>query len=102
MENIISKLINRVKKKKEEKPKPQSLGSGMAADAAQKAIARNKETQKVANLDSYKKGGRVKKTGPAYMHKNEHVLTTKEVKKIKEEPETMEKYIKRRNKGAKK
>lgn len=36
-------------------------------------------------MDSYKKGGKVKKTGPAYMHKGEGVLTVKKRKKIKKQ-----------------
>lgn len=32
------------------------------------------------NIDSYKKGGKVKKTGLAYLHKGERVLTTKQAR----------------------
>ena len=35
-------------------------------------------------MDSYKKGGKVKKTGPAYMHKGEIVVPVKKVKKLKQ------------------
>jgi hypothetical protein len=37
-------------------------------------------------LDQYKKGGKVKKTGPALVHKGERVLTTKQAKKLDAKP----------------
>jgi hypothetical protein len=37
-------------------------------------------------LDPYKKGGKVKKTGPALVHKGERVLTTKQSKKLDANP----------------
>lgn len=37
-------------------------------------------------VDSYKKGGKVKKTGLAKLHKGEHVLTTKQTKKLNTKP----------------
>ena len=62
------------------KPQVKSLGTGYVGNAAEAAKKRNEELKKVA-MDSYKKGGKVKKTGPAMMHKDEHVLTTGQVKK---------------------
>jgi hypothetical protein len=37
-------------------------------------------------LDPYKKGGKVKKTGPALVHKGERVLTTEQSKKLDANP----------------
>jgi len=37
-------------------------------------------------LKEYRKGGKVKKTGPAKLHKGEHVLTAKQTKKMEKMP----------------
>ena len=36
-----------------------------------------------SEMASFKKGGKVKKTGPAYLHKGERVLNTKQARKYK-------------------
>jgi hypothetical protein len=41
-----------------------------------------------APLKYYKKGGKVKKTGPAYIHKGERVLTAKQDKKYSKKKST--------------
>ena len=69
------------------KPEPKDLGKGYAASAASAAKSRNEKTKEVAKeMDSYKKGGKVKKTGPAFLHKNERVLTTKQTQKMEKKP----------------
>ena len=40
-------------------------------------------TEETAGVDSYKKGGMVKKTGLAYLHKGEMVVPKKDVNKVK-------------------
>lgn len=45
--------------------------------------ARRDEPTAPSNVDSYKKGGMVKKTGLAYLHKGEMVIPKKDVKKVK-------------------
>jgi len=71
----IKKLVAKVK------PTPKSLGSGMAAKAASAATDRNKQiAEAAADPPSYKKGGKVKKTGLALVHKGEKVLTKKQQK----------------------
>ncbi len=70
-----------IKKIKQEKSKPKILGSGLARRAAQALDKHNIETEKAAKeLDKYKKGGKVKRDGPAFVHKGEQVLTKKQAK----------------------
>jgi hypothetical protein len=64
------------------KPKPKDLGTGYAAGAAKAVTDRNKQTEAAAKeMDSYRKGGKVKRTGPALLHKDERVLTVSQAKK---------------------
>jgi hypothetical protein len=70
------------------KPEAKDLGSGYAKEAAAASKTRNDKTKQVADalesgkeMPSYKKGGKIKKTGPALVHKGEHMLTTSQVKK---------------------
>ncbi len=71
-----------VKKMRGEKPKPKTLGSGMAKKAAEGMGKHNAETQQMAKqLDQYRKGGKVRKTGPALVHKDEEIITAKQAKK---------------------
>lgn len=41
------------------------------------------DTSGKSNLKEFKSGGKVKKTGPAKLHKGERVLTKKEAKRYK-------------------
>jgi hypothetical protein len=78
----------------ERKPAPSTVGSGYASNAASAAKSRNQQTEQAAKqLDSYKKGGKVKKTGPANLHKNERVLTTKQTKKLEKSPRMKKKIL---------
>ncbi len=84
-----------IKKAKSEKPKPKTLGTGMAKRAAEGVSKHNVAIQQAAKeLDQYKKGGKVKKTGPAIVHKDEEVITAKQAKKP-----TMKKALKKARKG---
>jgi hypothetical protein len=66
-------------------------GSGGAADAGASIYRKNRAKQKQASGDdsttgddwagSFKRGGKVRKTGIAKVHKGEEVLTAKEAKK---------------------
>jgi hypothetical protein len=70
------------KKKPAVTPAPATLGTGYAAGAAKAITDRNKATEAAAKgMDSYRKGGKVRRTGPAYIHKNEHVITVGQTKK---------------------
>ena len=52
---------------------------GVASGVAKGASAGMMQKMK---MKGYKKGGKVKKTGPAKLHKGERVLTTKQAKKF--------------------
>jgi exonuclease VII small subunit len=56
----------------------------MGKDARKAVLDRKAETEKV--LKEYKKGGKVKKTGPAKLHAKERVLTVKQTKKLDKLP----------------
>ena len=78
----------------EKKPAPELVGSGYAERAGSALQSRNKQTEQAAKqLDSYKKGGKVKKTGPANLHKNERVLTTDQTKKLEKSPMIKKKIL---------
>jgi len=59
---------------------PMSMGMGMGAERPQRRVS---ERGGMMNpmLPSYKRGGKVKKTGPAKLHKGERVLTKRQAKK---------------------
>jgi hypothetical protein len=64
---IISKVGSALKRKKKKDDSPSGAGSNYAGDTG----------------DSYKRGGKVKRTGLAKVHKNEEVLTAKEAKRYR-------------------
>ena len=57
-------------------------GAGRPSTATTRHARRDEPTAP-SNVDSYKKGGMVKKTGLAYLHKGEMVIPKKDVKKVK-------------------
>lgn len=62
-----------------EKPKTyEEKGKDIRSDIDTK---RAQERKLLQELKGYKKGGKVKKTGPALLHKGERVLTVKQTKK---------------------
>ena len=83
----------------ERKPAPSMVGSGYAERAGSALQNVNRRTEQAAKeLDSYKKGGKVKKTGPANLHKNERVLTTKQTKKLEKSPAMKKKILGKKRK----
>jgi hypothetical protein len=60
-------------------PKPAAEDTNLSRIRANQA-AKNKA------LKEYKKGGKVSKTGPAKLHKNERVLTVKQTQKLDKKP----------------
>lgn len=52
----------------------------------ERAIKERGKQIKEATPDSYKKGGKVKKGGMAKVHTGEHVLTTRQTKKLESNP----------------
>lgn len=57
-------------------------GSEMIESSREQA-ASNMDRQTPLNLPSYRKGGKVRKTGPARLHKGELVVPRKKVRKVK-------------------
>ncbi len=62
---------------------PQLQGPRMGQNVLGSPTASNRGRNSGFKLDSYKKGGKVKKTGLAKLHKGELVLTKKQAKKLK-------------------
>ncbi len=60
-------------------PKGTVIGTGAATNTNQLKKAMGSKAYNA--IPSYKKGGKVKKTGPAKLHKGEHVLTKKQASK---------------------
>lgn len=71
---------------KKAEPAPPSKPFSNLGDVESDIKKRGAELKKV---DSYKKGGKVKKTGLARLHKNERVLTTSQTKKLEKKPALM-------------
>lgn len=89
--NMMDEIINEIRKTiftpkaETAETKPDSAyampeGTAKTIDARNKAV---KEAADAADGKGYKKGGMVKKTGKALVHKGEAVLTTKQVSKMK-------------------
>ena len=65
---IISKVGSALKRKKKKSDSDSDAGSNYAGDTG---------------IPEYKRGGKVKRTGIAKVHKNEEVLTAKEAKRYR-------------------
>jgi len=66
--------------------KPTGKAAGFSKSFANQVIAEGTKGENMAGLidrGSYKKGGKVKETGKALLHKGEVVLTAKQAKKAK-------------------
>jgi hypothetical protein len=66
------------------KPAPKRKFEDTGTDARKAMLDRKGETEKA--MKEYKKGGLVKKTGPAKLHAKERVLTVKQTKKLDKKP----------------
>lgn len=68
------------------KPKEEQVGTKQGKEAMSAIEQRKKAMQQAAEPNSYKKGGMVKKTGMAKVHKGERVLNQKQTKKLAAKP----------------
>lgn len=58
-------------------------GMGKKDDSEKSLLLREPTPSKVANPSKFKKGGRVKRTGKALVHRGEYVLTAKQAKQYR-------------------
>lgn len=69
----------------------QKAGASQMEDAREDIRSGNLNRQQPLNLPNYRKGGKVKKTGPARLHKGEVVVPRGKVKKVKKAVRQMKK-----------
>lgn len=59
-----------------------ATGSKKKSDADKRTHTKPQVKYNASDLSQFKKGGKVKRTGPIYAHKGERVLTKKQQKKL--------------------
>jgi hypothetical protein len=75
-------MVNRIKKAKKWVSAIKSMGSELLGPTLSRAIGA-KAVGAVNAIPAFKKGGKVRKTGLAKLHKNEIVLSAPQVKALK-------------------
>ena len=75
-------MVNRIKKAKKWVSAIKAMGSTLLGPEISRAVG-SKALGAVNAIPSFKKGGKVKKTGLARLHKNEVVLTASQAKSLR-------------------
>ena len=75
-------MVNRIKKMKKWVSAIKDVGQSLMGKEISRAVG-NKALGAVNAIPSFKKGGKVKKTGLARLHKNEVVLTASQAKSLR-------------------